>query len=87
MIESYIIRPTVFPIEAEKPWRIVENLCVNITHLIELLDVKFDVEDGLVTHRRELFLKRGGQGIGRHVKMDFIFFNKFNLSYIFYCYL
>lgn len=74
MIESYIIRPTVFPIEAEKPWRIVENLCVNITHLIELLDVKFDVEDGLVTHRRELFLKRGGQEIGKDVIIHFYIF-------------
>ena len=31
-------------------------------------------------HRRELFLSWGGQGIGRDVKMNFIFFNKFNLS-------
>jgi len=34
MIESYITRPTVFPMEAEEPWRIVENLCENITHLV-----------------------------------------------------
>ena len=34
MIESYITRPTVFPMEAEEPWRIAENLCENITHLV-----------------------------------------------------
>ena len=26
MIESYITRPTAFPMEAEEPWRIVEKL-------------------------------------------------------------
>ena len=51
MIESYITRPTVFPMEAEEPWRIVENLCENITHLIEILDDEFDVKDGVAIHQ------------------------------------
>ena len=40
MIESYITRPTVFPMEAEEPWRIVENLGENITHLVEMNDLQ-----------------------------------------------
>ena len=38
MIKEFLTRPTVFPMEAEEPWRIVENLCESITHLIEILD-------------------------------------------------
>ena len=51
MIEAYITRPTVFPMEAEEPWRIVENLCESITHLIETLDDEFDVKDGVAIHQ------------------------------------
>ena len=31
MIKEFLTRPTVFPIKAEEPWRIVENLCESIT--------------------------------------------------------
>ena len=37
--------------EAEEPWRIVENLWESITHLIEILDDEFDVEDGVAIHQ------------------------------------
>ncbi len=50
MIESYITRQTVFPTEAEEPWRIIENLCENIHQLIELLDDEYVVKDGVAIH-------------------------------------
>ena len=51
MIKEFLTRPTVFPIKAEEPWRIVENLCESITHLIEILDDEFDVKDGVAIHQ------------------------------------
>ena len=51
MIESYILRPTIFPMEAGEPWEFVENLCKSITHLIEILDDEFEVKDGVAIHR------------------------------------
>ena len=51
MIKEFLTQPTAFPMEAEVPWRIVENLCESITHLIEILDDEFDVEDGVAIHQ------------------------------------
>ena len=51
MIKEFLTRPTVFPIKAEEPWRIVENLCESITHLIEILDDEFDVKGGVAIHQ------------------------------------
>ena len=51
MIKEFLTQPTAFPMEAEEPWRIVENLCENITHLIEILDDEFDVKDGVAIHQ------------------------------------
>lgn len=68
MIESYITRPTVFPMEAEEPWRIVENLCENITHLIEILDDEFDVKDGVApvgNHRSQRDYQSPGDDLGK----------------------
>lgn len=50
MIESYITRPTVFPIEAEVPWTIVGNLCETLFRLIETLDDEYEVKDGVAIH-------------------------------------
>lgn len=38
MTKEFIRKPTIFPLETELPWNIVDNLCTIISHIIETLD-------------------------------------------------
>ncbi len=51
MISEYIIHPTVFPLQAEEPWKVVENLCETISRLIETLGDEYDIKEGVAIHR------------------------------------
>lgn len=51
MIKDYIIQPTVFPIETESPWGIMEHLCTTIANIIETLDDEYDIKDGVAIHK------------------------------------
>jgi len=44
MIKEYITLPTVFPLQAEVPWKVVENLSETIPRLIETLDDEYVIE-------------------------------------------
>lgn len=51
MIDNYITLPTVFPLQAEKPWIVVEKLCETISHLIETLGDEYVVKEGVAIHQ------------------------------------
>lgn len=34
MTKEFIRKPTIFPLETELPWNIVDNLCTIISHII-----------------------------------------------------
>lgn len=44
MIQAYITNPTAFPLRAEEPWRVVENLCETISRLIATLGDEYAIE-------------------------------------------
>ena len=50
MINTYITHPTVFPFLTEKPWQVVENLCEQVSRLIETLGDEYEVKDGVAVH-------------------------------------
>lgn len=50
-MESYITRPTAFPMAAEEPWIIVGNLCETVSHIMETLGEEYNVNDGVAIHR------------------------------------
>ena len=51
MINTYITHPTVFPFLTEKPWQVVENLCEQVSRLIETLGDEYEVKDGVAIHQ------------------------------------
>ena len=50
MTKEFIRKPTIFPLETELPWNIVDNLCTIISHIIETLDDSYKVKDGVAVH-------------------------------------
>lgn len=52
MIKEYITQPTVFPLDTELPWDIVESLCTTIAHIIETLGDEYEVNDGVAIHKK-----------------------------------
>lgn len=50
MTKEFIRKPTIFPLETELPWNIVDNLCTIISHIIETLDDSYKVNDGVAVH-------------------------------------
>jgi NDP-sugar pyrophosphorylase family protein len=50
MIKEYITLPTVFPLQAVEPWKVVENLCKMMHHLIATLGDGYEVKDGVAIH-------------------------------------
>ena len=51
MIKAYITRPTVFPFQAEEPWKVVGNLCETVSRLIVALGDEYEIKDGVAIHR------------------------------------
>ena len=43
--------PTAFPLQAEEPWKVVENFCEIISRLIKTLDDEYVIKDGVAIHR------------------------------------
>ena len=51
MIKEYITLTTVFPLQAEVPWTVVENLSETIPRLIDTLGDEYEVKDGIAIHQ------------------------------------
>jgi hypothetical protein len=51
MKKGYIMLPTAFPLQAEEPWKVVENLCEIISRLIKTLDDEYVIKDCVAIHR------------------------------------
>lgn len=51
MIKNYITLPTVFPLNDEPAWTIVDNLPETVSQLIESLGDEYEMKDGIAIHR------------------------------------
>lgn len=51
MIKDFITSPTVFPLNEEMPWNVVDQLCSTITRLQESLGEEYAIKDGIAIHR------------------------------------
>ena len=56
MIQAYITNPTAFPLRAEEPWRVVENLCETISRLIATLGDEYAIREGVAIHSTQTFI-------------------------------